>query len=154
MINTYFRDLLPSTVGFDRMFSTLETVNDVLTNSAIKTPTYPPYNIVKTGENSYTIEMAVAGFTMDDIEITLEDSNLSVVGSKKENSSNVNYLYKGIALRNFTRKFKLADTIEVRGADIVNGLLVISLENNIPEAKKPKKIPIGKQTLLQENSSK
>jgi molecular chaperone IbpA len=150
MVNAYFKDLLPSTVGFDRMFSTLETVNDILTNTAVKTPSYPPYNIVKTGDNTYTIEMAVAGFTMENIEITLEDSLLTVTGNKKESDETVDYLYRGIALRNFTRSFTLADTVEVKGADIVNGLLVISLENIIPEAKKPKKIPIGTKKLLQE----
>lgn len=150
MVQTYFRDLLPSTVGFDRMFSTLETVNDILTNPTTKLPSYPPYNIVKTGDNTYTIEMAVAGFTMDDIEVTMEDSHLTVVGSKKETTAETNYLYKGIALRNFTRSFTLADTVEVKAADIVNGLLIISLENIIPEAKKPKKIPIGTKKLLQE----
>jgi len=150
MVHAYFRDLLPSTVGFDRLFSTLETVNDILTNPTTKLPSYPPYNIIKTGENKYTIDMAVAGFTMEDIEVTMEDSILTVSGSKKETTSETNYLHRGIALRNFTRSFTLADTVEVKSADIVNGLLVISLENIIPEAKKPRKIAIGTKKLLQE----
>lgn len=149
MVHSYFKSMLPNTVGFDRMFSTLETVNDILTNTP-SAPTYPPYNIVLVSENHYTIELAVAGFTMTDIDVTMEGSTLTVSGSKKETRVEANYLHKGIALRNFTRTFTLADTVEVKSADIVDGLLVISLENIIPESKKPRKIPIGTKTLLQE----
>ena len=87
---------------------------------------------------------------MTDIDVTMEGSTLTVSGSKKETRVEANYLHKGIALRNFTRTFTLADTVEVKSADIVDGLLVISLENIIPESKKPRKIPIGTKTLLQE----
>lgn len=135
-------DLTPfhrATVGFDRVFDLLDRqfANSVST-------TYPPYNIIKDGEDSYSIEIAVAGFREDELEITEKDSVLTVTGEQKrdENAEGPTYLHKGISARNFTRTFTLGDHVEVKGAVVQNGLLVINLEREVPEAAKPKKIAI------------
>jgi molecular chaperone IbpA len=106
---------------------------------------YPPYNIVKTDENDYLIELAVAGFGTDDIDIELHNGALTITGNI-ETSSEDKYVYKGIANRSFERRFTLADTVEVEGVDIHQGILTVRLKNVIPEEKKPRKIPIGKPT--------
>jgi molecular chaperone IbpA len=103
---------------------------------------YPPYNIIKNGDDHYLIELAVAGFSKDDIEIMVKGDNLMITGKPKEYAEKV-YLHKGISSRNFERKFTLADTVEVLEADIQDGMLLIRLRNNIPEYKKERKIPIG-----------
>jgi len=126
-------------VGFDRIFDRMHTLNSIQQ----KQSNYPPYNIVKTDENLYTIEIAVAGFIQDEIDITVEDGVMKVSGNKKLDESETEYVHKGIAARDFTRSFTLADTVEVRGASLVNGILQIGLENVIPEEKKPRKIDIG-----------
>lgn len=133
-------DLTPfhrATVGFDRLFNTLDRqfANSVST-------TYPPYNIIREGENSYKIEVAVAGFREDEIDITVKDYTLTVIGEQKRTEEDVTYLHKGISARNFTRSFTLGDHVEVRSATVQNGLLVIDLERTVPEEDKPKKIPI------------
>ena len=138
---TSYRSLLPSTVGFDRLFSTLDEF-DTLFAEGKKTQTYPPYNIVKIDDTNYGIEIAVAGFSMSDLDITTEGNKLTITGSTKETDGK-EYLHRGIGTRNFTHTFTLADTVIVKSANIVNGLLVITLENVIPEEKKPKKIQIG-----------
>ena len=102
---------------------------------------YPPYNIKKTGENTYVIELAVAGFGKQDVEIELAEGKLIVKGSTSDNT-NDNYLFKGIANRAFTRSFALNDQIEVQDAEMINGMLRIFLERIIPEHKKPKKIEV------------
>lgn len=141
----YGRTLLPATVGFDRLLSTMEEFDRMLEGA--KVPTYPPYNIIKVNETDYSIEIAVSGFKRDEIEITTEENKLFVNGAIKTTSSDSRqYLHKGIGTRNFAHKFTLSDTIIVKGADIVDGLLVINLENQIPEEKKPRKIEIGKNT--------
>ena len=125
-------------IGIDRIFDQFkQTQQNVQTN-------YPPYNIVKVGEGDYkyVIEMAVAGHTMDSIDVTVEKQVLSVKGSGAE-KTDANYIHKGISQRSFTRTFTLADTIKVKGANIVNGILYIELENVIPEEDKPKTIKIG-----------
>lgn len=127
-----------SAVGFDDVFKKLTDLSENLP----KLPTYPPYNIKKVDENKYVIEIAVAGFGKQDIELELQDGVLSVAGSIKSDEA-TEYLYKGIADRAFTRKFTLADTVEVKNADLINGMLKIWLERFIPEEKKPKKINIG-----------
>lgn len=125
-------------VGYDAM---IKRIVD-LQNQSLKLSSYPPYNIKKTGENTYIIEMAVAGFGKSDIEVTIEDSKLIING--KVNSTNEdNILYKGISDREFTRAFTLADTIEVKNAGLFNGMLKIWLENIIPDHKKPRKITIN-----------
>ena len=141
MTFAYGRNLLPSTVGFDRLLSTLdEALNipeKVLTS-------YPPYNIAKVSEDKYVIELAVAGFKREEIDITLEDSKLTIQGNaKKDEDGSKTYYHRGIALRNFTRVFTLADTVVVNSADLVDGMLVVELQNIIPENKKPRKISLG-----------
>jgi molecular chaperone IbpA len=133
-------DLTPfhrATVGFDRLFNTLDRqfANSVSTS-------YPPYNIIQENENSYKIEIAVAGFREDEIDITVKDYTLTVVGEQKRTEEDVTYLHKGISARSFTRSFTLGDHVEVKSATVQNGLLVIDLERVVPEEDKPKKIPI------------
>jgi molecular chaperone IbpA len=125
-------------VGFEDQFNRLSKMHDDLTKGI---PNYPPYNIKKTGENTYAIELAVAGFGKQDIEIELEDGKLVVKGSTSDNTDE-NYLFKGIANRAFTRAFALNDQIEVKDAEMINGMLKIFLERIIPEHKKPKKIAV------------
>ena len=124
-----------ATTGFDRMFE------DMFDNS--KSTGYPPYNIVQDNEDEYTISLAVAGFTMDNLIITLEKSVLTVEGNSAESETDVNYLHKGIAGRGFTREFRLADHIEVVGATLDLGMLNIQLKREVPEALQPKKIAIN-----------
>lgn len=138
-------DLSPlyrSTVGFDRLFSVL----DSLTAGDSGAQTYPPYNIERTGENAYRVTMAVAGFGEDDISVETKENTLTVKGEKKsENGAKDNeFLYRGIAARAFERRFQLADHVEVKGASLENGLLHVDLVREIPEAMKPRTIAIGK----------
>ena len=125
-------------IGIDRIFDQFkQTQQNVQTN-------YPPYNSVKVGKDNYKydIEMAVAGHTMDSIDVTVEKQILTVTGAGAE-KTDTDYIHKGISQRGFTRTFTLADTIKVKGANIVNGILYIELENVIPEEDKPKTIKIG-----------
>lgn len=138
---TYTNNLSPfpydRLIGFDDF---LKKVNSFTTNT--KLPTFPPYNIKKVEDNKYVIEIAVAGFGKQDIEITMEENNLTIKGQVTSDDP-TNYLYKGIADRAFTRVFTLADTVEIKNADLINGMLKIWLEQIIPESKKPKKIEIN-----------
>src|SRR6187551_1801172 len=129
-----------STVGFDRLFDMLE--NSGLGNGG---ENYPPFDLIRTGENDYRIDLAVAGFKPDEIDITAQQNVLVVTGKKKEESEKEasDYVYRGIATRSFERRFALADHIQVRGADMKDGLLSIELVREIPEAMKPRKIDIG-----------
>ena len=133
----------PLSVGFDKTFKLLSSQLESLGKGM---PGYPPYNIKKTGDNKYVIEMAVAGFAKTDIELTMENGKLVVSGKTKDandmDNANVYYFYKGIAERAFTRSFTLADSVEVKNAELVNGILKVWLENLIPEHQKPKKIEI------------
>jgi molecular chaperone IbpA len=138
----YGKSLLPSTVGFDRLLSTFEEFDNLLTHGA-KVQSYPPYNILKEDDENYTIEIAVSGFKRDEIEITSEGGKLYVNGSIKTTRTSDKYLHRGIGTRDFSHKFVLSDTIVVKDADITDGLLVINLVNIIPEEKKPRKIDIG-----------
>ncbi|WP_024277677.1 Hsp20 family protein [Xanthobacter sp. 126] len=136
-------DLAPlyrNTVGFDRLFSLLDSVGGV--DAA---PTYPPYNIERTGENAYRITVAVAGFTDAELSIEVKENTLTLKGEKtsSEASESAQVLYRGIAARAFERRFQLADHMEVKGAVLENGLLHVDLVRNIPEAKKPRIIPIA-----------
>lgn len=141
----YGKSLLPATVGFDRLLSTMEEFDNMFANT--KTPTYPPYNIVKENDTEYTIEIAVSGFKRDDIEVTTEGNKLYVNGSiKTAQTEDRNFLHRGIGTRDFSHKYTVADTVVVKGADLVDGLLVIKLENIIPEEKKPRKIEISTKT--------
>ena len=136
-------DLAPlyrSTVGFDRLFSLLDQASG-LDGTA---PTYPPYNIERTGENAYRISVAVAGFTDADLAIEAKENTLTIRGEKKEKTDETGeVLYQGIAARAFERVFQLADYVTVRNAALENGLLHVDLVREIPEAKKPRQIPIG-----------
>lgn len=126
-------------VGFDDQFSKLAKLHDDFTKNV---PNYPPYNIKKVDDNKYVIEIAVAGFSKSEIEITVEDEKLIVKGSSQDNTDSDSYLFKGIGLRDFTRTFALNDQVEIKGAAMLNGLLKIALERIVPEHKKPKKIDI------------
>ena len=130
-----------STVGFDRMFSMLDQVGG-LEGSA---PSYPPYNIERSGENAYRISVAVAGFIDSDLSIEAKESTLTIRGEKQANEEEkrVDVLYQGIAARNFERSFQLADHVQVKGATLENGLLPVDLVREIPEAMKSRAIPIG-----------
>ena len=134
-------DLAPlyrSTVGFDRLFSMLDQLVSVEA-----APSYPPYNIERTGENAYRISVAVAGFTDQDLTIEVKENMLAVRGERKPTEERrADVLYQGIAARTFERRFQLADGVQVTGAALENGLLHIDLVREIPEAKKPKLIPI------------
>jgi molecular chaperone IbpA len=129
-----------SSVGFDRLF-------DMLENSSLgqTQENYPPFDLVKVGDNDYRIQLAVAGFKPDEIDITAQQNVLLVTGRKAEETEEKgsDYVYRGIANRSFERRFALADHIQVRGADLKDGLLSIDLVREIPEAMKPKKINIG-----------
>jgi molecular chaperone IbpA len=127
-------------VGFDRMFDRLV---DEVTNVPTAT-NYPPYNIIKTSDTDYAIQVAVAGFNKDDIEIETKENTLTVKSKEKDSEvvDEVEYLHKGISNRAFTRAFTIADDVEVKGASYENGLLVITLERIIPETKKPRLIEI------------
>ncbi|MFL6829072.1 MAG: Hsp20 family protein [Sphingomicrobium sp.] len=129
-----------STVGFDRLFDMLEN-----TSLGQGQENYPPFDLIKTGDNDYRIELAVAGFKPDEIDITAQQNVLIVSGRKNEESEEKgsDYVYRGIATRSFERRFALADHIQVKGADMRDGLLVINLVREIPESMKPKKIDIG-----------
>ena len=139
---TYGKYLIPSTVGFDKLLSTLQEF-DNLSSQTYKTPTYPPYNIIKEDEFNYTIEIAVSGFKRDELEITSEGGKLTVNGSIKTAKTAEKYIHRGVAARDFHHKFILAPTVVVRSADIIDGLLTINLENVIPDEMKPRKIEIG-----------
>jgi molecular chaperone IbpA len=129
-----------STVGFDRLFDMLEN-----SNAGNGGENYPPFDLIRTGDNDYRIDLAVAGFKADEIDITAQQNVLIVTGKKKEESEKdgTDFVYRGIATRSFERRFALADHIQVRGADMKDGLLSIELKREIPEAMKPRKIDIG-----------
>ena len=131
-----FSPLFRSSVGFDRLAQLMDSARDDV-------PTYPPYNIERTGEDQYRITMAVAGFGENDIEITAQDNALTVVGKQPKDEAPKSLLYRGIAGRPFQRRFELAEYIRVNGASLENGLLHIELVREVPEAVKPRTIKIG-----------
>ena len=135
LIRSPFGTLLPSTVGFDRVFN-------VFDNMVTEKSTYPHHNIVKKEDNKYIVELAVSGFTDADIDIEIVDSTLHIRGAK-EDTVDVTYLHRGIATRSFHKTVRLAETVEVTGADLENGILKVYLENKVEE-KKSVKVPIGK----------
>ncbi|MCR9124180.1 MAG: Hsp20 family protein [Phyllobacteriaceae bacterium] len=136
-----FSPLYRSTVGFDRLFTMLDSLGQPENGQ-----TYPPYNIERTGENAYRITMAVAGFAEDDLTIEAKANVLKVAGAKADDAKDDNreVLHRGIASRAFERRFQLADYVEVKGAELENGLLHIDLEREIPDSMKPRKIEIAK----------
>jgi len=139
MSYSFGRNYLLNTVGFDRVVDAFERLADG--NSVSKSINYPPYNILKVDHSHYSIEVAVAGFLASELDITVEGNKLSISG-EASNEAAGEYLHKGIATRDFTHEFTLAETIEVKGAKIANGFLTIQLENVIPEEKKPRKVLI------------
>ena len=139
MRNTDFSPLFRTGIGFDRMASVLEG----LSRSEQAQGGYPPYNIELLDENEYRITMALAGFTQDELEIQAEENLLVITGKKIDESSGRKFLHQGIAARNFERRFQLADHVRVTRATMENGLLHVELVREIPEAMKPRRIPIG-----------
>lgn len=127
-----------STVGFDRLF---EELNREFANS--KSTGYPPYNVAELNDDEWMISIAVAGFDMENLDITLDKNTLTVEGTAPGGDEEVKYLHKGIGGRNFRRQFTLAEHIEVQGAELKNGILNIHLKRNVPEALQPKKIAIN-----------
>lgn len=134
-----FKDFDKLYVGFDDQFNKLAKIHDDLAKNI---PNYPPYNLRKTGENTYVVELALAGFAKQDIEIELADGKLIVKGNVNSDDNDNNFVFKGIANRAFTRTFALDDQIEVKDAEMFNGMLKVFLERIIPEHKKPKKIEV------------
>lgn len=141
MTYAYGKNILPMTVGFDRLFSTLEEMDKVFGNT--KAPSYPPYSILKLDDYNYEIQIAVAGFSVEDIDIETNQNKLIISGFAKKPEVEPVYLHHGLANRDFKHVYTLSDLSVVRSADIVNGILKIHIENIIPEERKPKKIQIG-----------
>jgi molecular chaperone IbpA len=138
----------PLFVGFDRIFDRMHDTNHRHVKS-----NYPPYNILKIDESRYEVELAIAGFSEDDIDIVVEDGVLTISGNKDQNDETIDYLHKGIGARSFKRVFTLAETIIVNDASLKDGILHLYLENVIPDEKKPRKISIstvGHKQLLSE----
>ena len=147
-----FKDFDKFFVGFDDQIRQMQKLHDDLTKNI---PNYPPYNIKKVDDTHYVIEMAVAGFGQQDIEIEIDGGKLVVKGNVSADTAEQedNFLFKGIAARAFTRAFALNDQVEVKDAELFNGMLKIALERLIPEEKKPKKVEVktrGEKTLLNE----
>lgn len=140
-----FSPLYRTTVGFDHLSSLLDAVNRSDAGNG-----YPPYNIELLDQDEYRITMAVAGFVQDELDIQTEKQTLTVKGAKQGDDVERNYLHQGIAARNFERRFQLADHVQVTGARLENGMLHIDLVREIPEAEKPRSIPIegGRSKLI------
>jgi molecular chaperone IbpA len=154
---TRFTTLYPQFVGFDQLFNELERL--VEGQAPTRNTSFPPHNVIKVDDSHYVVELAVAGFAKDEIDIELDDGLLVVKGEKKDKDTEVTYIHRGIGTRSFTKSLTIADTVEVRGAEFKDGILRIGLENVIPEHKKPRKIEIGnglklpKPQLLQEKET-
>jgi molecular chaperone IbpA len=131
--------LFRSTIGFDRLTRLVDAASRV--DSAALA--YPPYNIEKTGEETYRVTMAVAGFSRDEIDVTVHENSLLVTGKAKTDEDEGRYLHRGIARRAFERRFSLADHIKIVGASLDNGMLHVDLVHEVPEEAKPRKIQIG-----------
>jgi molecular chaperone IbpA len=134
-----FSPLFRSTIGFDRLTRLVDAATRV-DNAALA---YPPYNIEKTGEDAYRLTMAVAGFSPEEVDVTVQENSLLVTGKAKKDGEESRYLHRGIARRAFERRFSLADHIKVIGATLQNGMLHVDLVHEVPEAAKPRKIQIG-----------
>jgi len=148
MVNTIFdtvwRDISPFAVGFDRTFDALS----IIANSKSQSVNYPPYNIRKVSDEKYTIELAVAGFDEEDIDVEVEGESLTISGNRPEDASE-GLVHQGLAARSFIRKFVLSDDMEIKGAALSNGMLYIGMERLIPEHRRPKKISLtSKKKLL------
>ena len=137
-----FNQLRPLSVGFDDVFDHFESMFD--SDFRLPTVNYPPYNIVKTGTNKYDIEVALAGFSKKDIDVSVENGVLTIESKveEKDKDEDGNTIYKGISKRYFKRSFTIADDVEVNGAELKDGLLKVSMEKIVPESKKLKSIEI------------
>jgi molecular chaperone IbpA len=129
-----------SAVGFDRLFDMLES-----SAASGAQENYPPFDLIRVGEHEYRIELAVAGFRRDEIEIT-SHQNVLIIRGRKADDNGADYIHRGIATRSFERRFALADHVQVTGADLADGMLAMTLKREIPEAMKPRRIEIGGQT--------
>ncbi len=134
-----FSPLFRSTIGFDRLTRLVDAASRV-DNASLA---YPPYNIEKTGEDAYRLTMAVAGFSPDEVDVTVHENTLLVAGKTKKEENEGRYLHRGIASRAFERRFSLADHMKVVGASLDNGMLHVDLVREVPEAAKPRKIEIA-----------
>ena len=147
MVNTLFdtvwRDISPFAVGFDRTFDALS----IMANSKSQSINYPPYNIRKVSDEKYTIELAIAGFEEDDLDLEVQGETLTISG-KRSSEASEGLLHQGLASRNFIRKFVISDDVEVKGAALSNGMLYIGIERIIPEDKKPRKIKLSSKSKL------
>lgn len=132
-----FSPLFRSTIGFDRLMRLADTATR--SDGALS---YPPYNIEKTGDDSYRLTMAVAGFALEDLELRVQENALFVIGKPRKEDETAQYLHRGIARRAFERRFQLAETIKVVGASLDNGLLHVELVREVPESMKPRTIKI------------
>lgn len=149
-----FKDFEKFFVGFDDQVNRLQKLHDEVTKHI---PNYPPYNIRKTSENTYVVEMAVAGFGQGEIDIEIDGGKLIIRGNVSNDADAGDYLFRGIASRAFTRSFVLDDQVEVKDAELFNGMLKIALERLIPEEKKPKKVAVksrGSRELLNEEQKR
>jgi molecular chaperone IbpA len=152
-----FGPLAHTTLGFERFFDDVEKLLSMDVQKV--TQSFPPHNIIKLDDIRYVVELAIAGFSKDEIEITAEDGTLTIKGEKKDKEVELTYLHRGIGTRSFTKQLTIADTVEVKGAEFKDGILRVGLENVIPEHKKPRKIEIGnelkefKPQLLQEKKA-
>lgn len=146
-----FSPLYRSFVGFDHMANLIDAASQQVSSGN----SYPPYNVAQISENAYRIELAVAGFAEDELELESHENVLTISGRKAPSADNdaAEYLHRGIAERGFERRFQLADHVKVEGADLKNGLLVISLKRELPEALKPRKIAINDENLIQSKPS-
>ena len=148
MTRISFGPLLHQTLGFEKFIRDVETILD----SEIKPSTFPPHNIIKADDNKYVVELAVAGFAKDEIDIQVQEGNLTIKGDKKDKDES-NYLHRGIGTRTFKKTVTLAETVQVDGASLENGILTVKLVNIVPVEKLPVKIAINtvsKPQLLQE----
>jgi molecular chaperone IbpA len=150
LFNVNEKDLDKFFIGFDKQVAQFKDMHDQMAKNI---PNYPPYNIKKIDDNHYTIELAVAGFAQQDIDIEIEGGKLVIKGNVKATDDDENFIFKGIANRAFTRWFALEDNVEVKDAEIFNGMLKIALERLVPEQAKAKKVTIkskGEKQLLNE----
>lgn len=136
----YGKSLLPSSVGFDRLLSTVDEFEKMFATT--KLATYPPYNIIKEDDTNYTIEVAVSGFKRQEIEIESAGNKLFVNGAVQTTNTETQYIHRGIGTRDFSHKFTIADNVVVKDADLADGLLKIRLVSILPEEQKPRKIQI------------
>ena len=138
---TRFATLYPQFVGFENLFNELERLVE---GTQPRNVSFPPHNIIKVDDNRFIVEMAVAGFGEDEVTVEVEDGTLVVKGEKSDKTE-LNYVYRGIGTRSFTKSIRLSDTIEVRGAQFKDGILKIALENIVPDNKKPRKVEFTKE---------